>query len=188
MTGNVSKAVLISALASALSATPALAAINCARVLKARIVAIDQPLMWNRLGAQNINGVMYALERDIVDKSTGLPVGPAAKPGDVMLRPDKRPRPLVLRMAAGDCIELTLTNLLAPVANPSSPPKTVGLQKFLLPSDDQVAGRMVGFSVAGLQPVDTIADQGANVGREKSALVAPGRSITYTLWAEKEGA
>ena len=71
-------AVLCSALVTALLAVPAQAAITCARVLTAKIVAIDQPLMWNRLGAQNINGAIYALERDVVDKSMGLPLGPGA--------------------------------------------------------------------------------------------------------------
>jgi hypothetical protein len=40
-------------------------------------------------------------------------------PGKVTLRPDKRPRPIVLRVAAGDCLTVNLTNLLAYQANPN---------------------------------------------------------------------
>ena len=40
-------------------------------------------------------------------------------PGKVTLRPDKRPRPIVLRVAAGDCLTVNLTNLLDYKANPN---------------------------------------------------------------------
>ena len=43
------------------------AAARCERNLVANIVALDQPLMFNRLGAQNVNGMMFALRRDVVD-------------------------------------------------------------------------------------------------------------------------
>ncbi len=46
----------------------------CNRELSANIVAIDMPLMFNRLGAQNINGMMYALRGDVVSK--GFPNSP----------------------------------------------------------------------------------------------------------------
>ena len=78
------------------------AAARCERNLVANIVALDQPLMFNRLGAQNANGMMFALRRDVVDANNmSLAQGGAAVPGKVSLRPDKRPRPLVLRVAAG---------------------------------------------------------------------------------------
>ena len=38
----------------------------CPRTITADVVALDMPLMFNRLGAQNINGMMYALKRDVV--------------------------------------------------------------------------------------------------------------------------
>jgi hypothetical protein len=43
------------------------AAARCERNLVANVVALDQPLMFNRLGAQNVNGMMFALRRDVVD-------------------------------------------------------------------------------------------------------------------------
>lgn len=89
------------------------AAVRCERNLVANVVALDQPLMFNRLGAQNVNGMMFALRRDVVDDhDMSLTRGGAAVPGKVSLRPDKRPRPLVLRVAAGDCLTINLQNLL----------------------------------------------------------------------------
>ncbi|MFP3498123.1 hypothetical protein SB759_28290, partial [Pseudomonas sp. SIMBA_059] len=96
------------------------AAVQCQRTLVANVVALDQPLMFNRLGAQNANGMMFALREDVVDEhQVPLGKGGAAVPGKVTLRPDKRPRPIVLRVAAGDCLTVNLTNLLAYQANPN---------------------------------------------------------------------
>ncbi len=68
------------------------AAISCQRNLVADVVAIDQPLMFNRLGAQNVNGMMFALRRDVIDEDDRpLHKGGRALPGRVLLRPDKRP-------------------------------------------------------------------------------------------------
>ena len=38
----------------------------CERKVVADVVAIDQPLMYNRMGAGQPNGMMYALKRDVV--------------------------------------------------------------------------------------------------------------------------
>src|SRR5512138_20207 len=93
------------------AAAPASAgAASCARTLTARVVAIDQPLMFNRLGASNVNGMAFALRRDTVELVCQVVNGvqtctpgrsladPAvvAVPGRVAIRPDRRPRPLVL--------------------------------------------------------------------------------------------
>src|SRR5688572_26462902 len=66
----------------------------CERVIKADVVALDQAIMYNRLGTINPNGMIYALKRDVVpiDPAKGLVAG------NVQLRPTKRPRPIVLRM------------------------------------------------------------------------------------------
>ena len=81
---------------------------NCARLVKADVVALDQAIVYNRLGTINPNGMIYALKRDIVaiDPIKGLSAG------NVILRGDKRPRPLVLRMNVGDCLRINFTNLL----------------------------------------------------------------------------
>src|SRR5262245_62928068 len=81
----------------------------CERTIKADVVALDQAFYANRLGALQAGGMMFALRRDVV--SIGGPGG-AFAPGYVMLRPDKRPRPIVLRMNVGDCLQIQFQNLL----------------------------------------------------------------------------
>ena len=63
--------------------------VNCDRTVKADVVALDQVIIYNRLGAINPAGMMYALKSDIVpiDPAKGLVAG------NVQLRPGKRPRP-----------------------------------------------------------------------------------------------
>ncbi|HSP79425.1 MAG TPA: hypothetical protein VLQ93_12895, partial [Myxococcaceae bacterium] len=165
-------------------------AATCARTHTANVVVLDQPLMFNRLGAQNVNGIVYALRRDVINQDTGLPLtrGGAAVPGRVTLRPDKRPRPLVLRAAEGDCLQVNFTNLLTPLANPRQAPALINDLPFNLQIDDQVADRTAGFTVSGMQLVNGIADDSSFVGNNGNSLVAPGQSATYTWFAEKEGA
>ncbi len=167
-------------------------AVECtpANTVVANVVALDQPLMFNRLGAQNVNGMIYALQRDVVavDPVT-RELLPGAIPGDigsftpgnVTLRPDKRPRPLTLRVPAGDCLQVNLSNMLAPVANPFNAAEP------LLNINDQPADRHVSFHSQGLELVDGIADDGSFTGRNESSLVLPGNSHSYMLYAPKEG-
>jgi hypothetical protein len=186
---------------------------TCNRELSANIVAFDMPLMFNRLGAQNINGMMYALRRDVVDTSSLSPVanldptnndgqGNIVDPqpaGSVTLRPDKRPRPLVLRMGAGDCMTITLSNLLAPVANPfevtgpaecdvNNPGEVRSGIPFTCEIDDQVAARDVSLRFQGTELVNSIDDDGSYVGENDSSLVAPGKARTFKIRAPKDGA
>ena len=67
---------------------PAPATANCERTIKADVVAFDQVITYNRLGAVNPAGMMYALRRDVkaVDTTRGL------VPGNITLKPYKRPR------------------------------------------------------------------------------------------------
>jgi len=166
----------------------------CNRTITAKVVAIDQPIMYNRLGAQNINGMVFALRRDVIDKTTGLPevAGGTLSAGNVQLRPDKRPRPLVLRVAEGDCLTVEFENLLATSANPSQQP--FGLPAFKAPfANDQVADRFASFHAQGLQLVSTggMANDGSLVGENpvsSSGIVGSGGTATYKLYAEKRGA
>ncbi len=187
-------------------ATPAKALGVCDRMLAADVVAFDMPLMFNRLGAQNINGMMYALRRDVVDKTSLQPIGSGGTPGDVTLRPDKRPRPLVLRMGAGDCMAITLTNLLTDSANhfevnPKDPDSNCNSEnpatapgevrsgiRFNCEIDDQVAAREISLRFQGTELVDSIDDDGSFVGQNTSSLVVPGQTKTYTIHARKDGA
>jgi manganese oxidase len=146
---------------------------TCERTVKADVVALDQALIYNRLGAINPAGMIYALKRDVVaiDPAKGL------VPGNVQLRPGKRPRPIALRMNVGDCLQVNLTNLLA--ADPAD------VNSFA--ANNAPATRTASAHIMGLQLVGTIASDGSNVGQNPSSLVAPGASTTYTYLAQREG-
>jgi len=182
------------------------AALNnaCRRVLTADVVAFDMPLMWNRYGAQNINGMMFALRRDVVHTNTLEPIGSGGQAGKVTLRPDKRPRPLVLRMGAGDCLAYTVTNLLDPNKNPfpedgqgptspadcdaTSPGAVRSGIGFNCNIDDQVTERRISLHFQGTEPVMSIDDDGSYVGDNPSSLIGVGSSRTYIVRGPKEGA
>ena len=194
---------LLVAVAAALMALPerASAAISCSRNVTADIVAIDKPLMYNRLGAGNVNGMMYALRRDVVNVNSLLPLRNDANPalqglpivGQLDLRPDKRHRPIVLRVRVGDCLTVNFQNLLTAAANPFPRTPTPAGQEFSPQPwnvDDQAAERRAGFHVSGLQLVSSIRDDGSNVGANGAAgngLVGSGQRTSYTLYAAKEG-
>jgi hypothetical protein len=138
----------------------------CARWIQADVVALDQPWFWNRLGAVEPQGMIFALKRDVVaiDPTLGLTAG------NVQLRSDKRPRPMILRMNVGDCIQINFTNLLSPTVR----------------DNEQPATRTASVHVNGMQLVDSIASDGSNVGKNVSSLVKPGGFATYKLYAERE--
>ena len=199
----------LSAIAGAYLAGDASAAITCERDVRADVVAIDQPLMFNRLGAGNPNAMIFALKRDVIFTDSRLPLtvdGTTPNPGNpgelYELRPDKRPRPMVLRVRAGDCLTVNLQNLLKPAPNPlnAAPPPgalaTAAGQLFTIPLDEQPVSRYVGFHAAGMQMVTGIYDDGSIVGNnpvledppnQEGGLVSPGHATRYKLYAEKEG-
>ncbi len=150
----------------------------CERQLTANVVALDQVFFWNRLGAFQPHGMMYALERDVVhnsqtqSSSCSVPKVPLAA-GQVQLRPGKRPRPLVLRMNVGDCLTIRFTNLLAPAPV----------------DEEQPATRSASIHVQGLEYVSGITDSGLNVGLNPTGgVVASGQTTFYHLYARAEGA
>lgn len=95
------------------SQTPTLPS-QCERTITTNVVALDQPLVYNRLGAVNPVGMIYALREDVLNKTTFLSErdGGMLNPGEVILRFDKRPRPLTLRANIGDCLQVNFENLL----------------------------------------------------------------------------
>ena len=141
---------------------------TCERTLRARVVALDQVLTFNRLGVFLPSGMIYALERDVVARDPGLPLGP----GNAILRPDKRPRPLVLRMNQGDCLEVTFTNWLAPTRIDAEQPAT----------------RNASMAVDGLSLVTNPTSGGLNLGNNGSGLAQPGQSRVYKWFGSEEGA
>jgi hypothetical protein len=155
---------------------------SCKGTVTAHVIALDQPITLNRLGAMQPQGMMYALAHDVYPNS----VGPAdeklsnscayvgCSAGRVHLRSDKRPRPLVLRMNVGNCLSINFQNLLDPVRR----------------HQEQVKTRDASIHVIGLQLVETIQDDGSNVGSNGAwgnGVVPTGGRITYTLYAEREG-
>lgn len=197
------------------AALPALAA-NCtpANTLRADVAALDMPMVFNRLGAQNVNWQMYALWRDLVGTSKPnkplvsidehLKTAAAASTvpfssfrGKVTVRPDLRPRPLALRVAAGQCLHVRFVNLLTTVSNPRNATQTTPFaghpmnQRSHLASaniDDQVASRVAGFHPQGLELVRSIADDSSHVGNNPPSLAAPGQMREYWFYAPHEGA
>ena len=93
--------------------------------------------------------------------------------GGVVMRADKRPRPLVLRVPQGECLRINFTNLLTAQANPFN-----AAQDDLL-INDQVKTRFAGVHVAGLELVNSIDDDASLVGQNTSSLVGPGGTATY---------
>ena len=191
---------------------------SCRDALVADVVAIDHPMVFNRLGAQNVNWMMYALRHDVMDLKNGQTLDYAKdkeelfeqvkkrnESRDIALRPDLRPRPLVLRVAAGGYLKVNFTNLLhyklkhyqfAPpnYANPFDYPgplkgadHPLGISD-LHKIDDQVASRTVGFHPQGLELVTSIDDDSSYVGKNNNSMVLPGETRTYCFRAEKEGA
>ncbi|HET8538634.1 MAG TPA: hypothetical protein VFL83_02060 [Anaeromyxobacter sp.] len=159
-------------------ATPAAAQVTCAREIVANVSAIDAPIMYNRLGAQNPNWMVFVLDRDLVANPPGSTV-PFA------VRADKRLRPIVVRVAAGDCLTVNFTNRLAAVANPNN---AINQNHPAFQVDDQPAERRAGFHAAGLELRTGIQDDASNVGRNESSLAAPGETKVYQYYAPKEGA
>ena len=163
----------------------------CARNITANVVAFDQVITYNRFGAFNPAGMMYALRRDVVpiNSSGGLVAG------NVQLRPGKRPRPLVLRANEGDCLTVTFTNLLTNdrediddinfTNQPNKQPHTN--EPVRLRPEDSTFTRSASMHVNGLEYVDNIGSDGSNVGNNGSTLAASGQTKVYKWYARKQG-
>jgi hypothetical protein len=141
--------------------TPIAGTPACNTTISAHVVAFDQVYTYNRFGAFNPAGMIFALTSDVVGNT----------PGNVQLRADKRPRPIVLRVNEGDCLQVFFTNLLSAAR----------------PNDNSTTTRTASIHVNGLDYVGSIASDGANVGRNTSSLAQPGETKTYTLYAKKQG-
>ena len=166
----------------------------------ADVVALDQPLVYNRFGSYNPYGMVYALKRDVVDLVSGRTLdqpGVVATPCQVALRSDKRPRPLVLRGNVGDRLEVNFTNLLCRDA-PGVPGNDLPTAPDLPDGDadaeagggfDRPATRIASMMFNGLSHDTTATGYDAWDPRVTGiAGIEPGRSITYRLLLEREGA
>ena len=158
------------------SLMPAMAAetAKCTNTVWADVVALDQPIMINRLGTVRPGGEIYALRRDVVATDGGSEL----RPGRVQLRADRRPRPLVLRVNKGDCLKISFQNLLSPAQFDPLQPNT----------------RTASIHVAGMELVRSMADDGSDAGTNSAAnpdaakgIARPGEKTTYVLYAAEEG-
>lgn len=162
----------------------------------ADVVALDQPIVYNRFGSFNPYGMVYALKRDVVDLVSGKTLdqpGVVATPCKVALRSDKRPRPLVLRANVGDKLEVNFTNLLC-----NDAPGVPGNDPFHVAGPVTPGEADNGFS----RPATRIASMMFNgLTHDTSAPgynswdprvtgisgIQPGQNITYRLVMEREG-
>lgn len=159
--------------------------------VRADVVALDQAFYNNRLGTFQAGGMIFALRSDVVsnDGSNKL------TPGNVMLRPDKRPRPLVLRMDVGDCMQVKFENLLAKVPSiaktpsiPYQPRNAKTIPDTSNSGTSQPASRLAGIHVTGME-LKEIKSDGSWVGVNDNSLSAPGDPPrTYEFCAAAEGA
>ncbi len=155
---------------------------NCSRTIEADIVAIDQPIFLNRLGASMPGGMIYALRRDIVGGSNGSEI----TAGNARLNSDRRPRPLVLRVRVGDCLHIHFQNLLSPTAlPPTTPPQPCQQNAYA----EQTCTREAGVHIFDME--ETVANgtlmDGSFVGTNPSSLVPPSGQIDYIVRAPAEG-
>jgi hypothetical protein len=145
----------------------------CAHTVWADVVAFDQPIMINRLGTVRPGGMIYALRRDVIATNGEATLAP----GKVQLRPDRRPRPLTLRVNKGDCLTITFQNLLSPA------------QYDVL----QTNTRSASIHVEGLELRNSMSDDGSDAGANNKraaaakGIAAPGETTEYTLYAADEG-
>jgi hypothetical protein len=118
---------------------------------------------------------------DAEDPNTGVVVNLER---NAALRPDKRPRPIVLRMNEGDTLAVTFENWLAPeipvIHLPGPPPPNgpfangpVNAPVRIPERDDQPATREASIHVNGMQLRFNITDDGSFVGRNANSLVCP---------------
>ncbi|MCU0905841.1 MAG: hypothetical protein MUF73_00020 [Rhodobacteraceae bacterium] len=113
------------------------------RVVHADVAALDQMLVYNRFGSFNPFGMIFALRRDLSPADLPPAFGTVAEqvevcagrtgaepgamwddvtPGNARLKDCKRPRPMVLRVNAGDVLHVRLTNLLWGDTAPATAP------------------------------------------------------------------
>ncbi len=175
---------------------------NPENTVRAHVVALEQVYFYNRFGAFNPGGMLYALRRDVVvstdDNEAELVDGIAISlepdlhmdeqlAGNVRLRPDKRPRPIVLRVNEGQCLQVVFTNLLDPQRDGEEHVIDPETGREISIDSDEPATRSASIHVNGLELSGSIASDGTNVGFNKSSLAAPGETKTYTWRAKKEG-
>lgn len=133
-----------------------------ANIRKYNIVAIQKNIVYNDYYDHDPNGLLFVLEE--YEKK--------------VLKEKFNPKPLILRANAGDCIEITLTNhLYKPIEQDQHPQVPVESE---FPPSNRVSIH------AQLLKYDVLGSDGATVGYNPDQTIAPGESITYRWFADKE--
>ena len=193
------------------------------RVVIADVVAINQPLVYNRFGSANPWGMIYALRDDVEgcardpSKPGGIVDHEKCQPGKAMLKPSVRPRPLVLRVNAGDRLVIRFQNLLMPMPSQSReltsaavggvavPPALAKVQKVAAleiesepdsdgPEIETVDPRTIPdppndpmTRLAGIAIVGLRAADGRDLKATGLVGIAPGETTEYSYIADKRG-
>ena len=162
---------------------------QCQRTIVAKVAAIDQMITYNRLGSNTPAAEIFALLRDVQDNKGNRCDQVKCAPGQVSLRPDKRPRPIVLRANVHDCLEVQFTNLIYPNTGPATCNNS---------RPDGSATCYTGMHIQGLElrnvtttAGDPITNDASWAGANKNSLVEPfvppGNTITYHYYVPEEG-
>ena len=133
-----------------------------AKCRKYEIVAIQKDIVYNKFGDHDPNGLLFVLKQHETK----------------VLKGKIKPHPLILRANAGDCIEVTLTNhLYKPIFQDNHPEVPVDAP---FPASNRVSIH------TQLLRYDVLGSDGATVGFNPDQTVAPGKSITYRWFADRE--
>jgi hypothetical protein len=172
---------------------------TAANTVYAHVVALDQPIVNNRMGASLPGGMIFALARDVcapgkVVNGQTLCSGQTATAGNAILKPYKRPRPMVLRVNQKQCLKIGFTNLLS-----TTPVEQGGVevQPTTRATSVHVQGMNLINASCGPGTPQPMCNDGYWVGNnpKPGGLVSPTKSplnlmspqIIYNLYAAAEG-
>jgi manganese oxidase len=136
-----------------------------APVKKFNVTAFMKDIQYNKYGDHDPFGILFALSEEVNAIKAGT----------------KPTEPLVLRANEGDCIQVTLSNAL-----PQNPPENLDDPALLM--GDKVTwnnSNRVSLHPQMLQ-YDIQGSDGATVGYNFDQTIAPGETITYRWFADKE--
>lgn len=136
-----------------------------APVRKYNVVALQTPIIYNEAGDQDPFGIVFALEEDVPE----------------ILNGKLNPEPLILRGNVGECIEVTLHNMLPKVFHNDG---THGYPRVpvdaFFPTSSRISlhPQLLQYDVRG--------SDGATIGFNLDQTVAPGESITYRWFVDAD--
>lgn len=134
-------------------------------IRKYEIAAIKTDIVYNKYGDHDPDGLVFVPVEDADDILCGK----------------KNPKPLILRVNAGDWVEITLHNLL----KPENPVPYFDYPRVPLDMEYQPSER-VSINPQFLY-YDNLCDSGINVGyNEREQTIGPGESKKYLWYANKE--